>query len=414
MEVTKQSTTIWLIIMLLVLLLPSPVAAQSVLTDPMLKKPAEIPDSRQTTTPAPRLRYEALAIHPYISLKETYNDNIFAVSQDTKGDWITTIKPGIKLVLPFRRHQFLAEYNAVIEAYSKYGSEDTTGHNARVLADLKLGSLFGLTLGDTFTRGHEPRVSTTSGRIEQFDRNVAVASASYQLADRSKVQLDYTRTRWDFMASKYRSRDEDMIAAFFFYRFLPRTSVFVEYDWRNFGYDQKNNNLDSQAHSGFVGLTWEAGVGTRSTLKAGYLNKQYKTGLRNSFDTWGVSADINHAFSDTSAIKLVAMRDVNESSALGARYFVTTGALAEYTHRFTYRISAFARASYGADEYSDAVGVDTVARNDKTFLGGVGLKYQMRDWLEFVLEYAHRDRDSNIPAYKLKQNTYSFTVNFAL
>jgi hypothetical protein len=108
------------------------------------------------------------------------------------------------------------------------------------------------------------------------------------------------------------------------------------------------------------------------------------------------------------------MRDINESSALGTRYYVTTGAYAEYTHKFIYNLSGVARASYGVDDYSDAIAPDTVARNDKTFLGGVGLRYQMRDWLEFALDYNYRDRSSNLPVNDLKQNTYSVTVNFAL
>ena len=73
-----------------------------------------------------------------------------------------------------------------------------------------------------------------------------------------------------------------------------------------------------------------------------------------------------------------------------------------------------ARTSYGVDDYSDAITPDTDSRYDKTFLGGVGLRYRMRDWLEFVLEYNYRRRDSNIPVNDLSQNTYSLIINFAL
>jgi hypothetical protein len=38
----------------------------------------------------------------------------------------------------------------------------------------------------------------------------------------------------------------------------------------------------------------------------------------------------------------------------------------------------------------------------------------MRDWLEFVLEYHYRNRNSNLPVNDLTQNTYSLTLNFAL
>ena len=363
---------------------------------------------------AGNLHFEALEIHPFVSVKETYDDNIFAVAKDTTRDWVNTITPGIKLVLPVRRHLFTAEYNAVINSYSSYSSENTTDHNAKVLADFKLGSLFGLTFSDTYTKGHEPRVSSTSGQIEKFEKNAASVTATYQLADRSKIQMDYTRTSWNFMLSEYRSRQEDLVSAYFYYRFMPKTSAFVEYDWKNIVYDEKVSGLDSRVHSGFLGLTWDMSASTRGTLKGGYLQKKFDAANKEEYGTWGASADISHAFSDDASLKIIAMRDVNESSAVGTRYFVTTGAFAEYTHKLTYKISAVARVSYGVDDYSDAIAPDTVARSDKTFLGGAGLKYQMRDWLEFALDYNYRDRSSNLPVNDLKQNTYSLTVNFAL
>jgi hypothetical protein len=363
---------------------------------------------------AGNLHYGALEIHPFISLKETYNDNIFAVADNTTSDWVATITPGIKLALPVRRHLFTAEYNAVINSYSRYSSENTTGHNAKVLADFKLGSLFGLTLSDTYVKGSEPRVSSTSGQIEKFERNAPSVTATYQLADRSKIQLDYTRTTWNFMLSEYRNRNEDLASVYFYYRFMPKTSAFVEYDWKNVSYEQKVNGLDSQVNSGFLGLTWEMSASTRGTVKGGYMRKKFDAAGKEDVATWGASADISHAFSEDSVLKIIAMRELNESSALGTRYFVTTGAFAEYTHKLTYKISAVARASYGVDDYSNAIAPDTVARSDKTFFGGAGLKYQMRDWVEFALDYNYRSRSSNLPVNDLKQNTYSLTINFAL
>jgi len=367
-----------------------------------------------TAFSAGNLHIGALEIHPFVSVKETYNDNVFAVANNTTGDWVNTITPGIRLALPYRRHLFTAEYNAVINTYSKYGSEDTTDHNAKVLADFKIGSLFGVTFSDTYAKGHEPRDSSTSGQIEKFEKNAPSVTATYQLADRSKIQMDYTRTSWNFMLSEYRSRDEDLVSTYFYYRFMPKTSAFVEYDWKNVAYDEKVNGLDSRVHSGFLGLTWEMSASTRGTVKGGYMQKKFDAANKEDYGTWGASADISHAFSDYASLKVIAMREVNESSALGTRYFVTTGAYAEYTHKLTYKISAVARASYGVDDYSDAIAPDTVARSDKTLLGGVGLKYQMRDWLEFVLDYNYRDRNSNIPVNDLSQNAYSLTINFAL
>lgn len=363
---------------------------------------------------AGNLHYGSLEVHPYILLKETYNDNIFATPSDTEDDWITTITPGIKLVLPFRMHQFDLEYNAVINRYLDFTSENTTGHNASGKADLKIGSLFGLKLSDTFSRGHEPRDSSQTGFIEKYDTNAASASATYQLADRSKVQFDYTRTTWNFDRSEFRSRDEDLAAVYLFYRFLPKTSAFVEYNFKKIDYDDRASNLNSETNSVFLGLTWDITANTKGIVKGGYNRKDFDTRGVSGITTWGTSIDIDHAFSDYTSMKVVGQRMINEAGVLGASYFVTTGAFAEVTHKFTYKISGVARASYGADDFSNAIPPDTRKREDKTMLVGAGMKYQFKDWLEFTLDYNYRDRNSNIDFYDVTENTYTVGVNFAL
>jgi len=318
------------------------------------------------------------------------------------------------VALPYRQHLFTAEYNAVINAYSKYGSEDTTDQNAKVLGDFKFGSQFGLTLSDTYNKGHEPRYQSVTGVIEKYERNAATASGTYKLADRYMIEVDYTRTKWNFVTSEFRSRNEDLIATYFYYRFMPKTSAFVEYDLTKYSYDLKTNGLDSSVNSGFVGLRWEMSASTLGTVKAGWLKKRFEDPNKQDFQTWGASADLKWAITDSSFLNILAKRDVNESAALGAPYVITTGAYVDYTHKLTYKIAAVGRVSYGVDEYPNPIGTDTVSRTDKTFLGGAGLKYTMRDWLEFLLDYNYRNRDSNISTWNMKQNTYSLTANFAL
>jgi len=355
-----------------------------------------------------------LEIHPYTILQETYDDNIFAVDTDTKYDWITKITPGIKLLLPTGMHQFALEYNAVIKRYADYDSENTTDHNASFNADLKLGSLIGLRLNDTYAHGHEPRASSTSGQIEKYDTNAALVSATYQLADKSKVQLDYTRTTWDFKTGDDRDRKEDLFAIYLYYRFLPRTSAFAEADYIKADYDLETSVLNNTVNSGFLGLKWEVSPYTKGTVKGGYSNKDFDTAGKGSISKVSGSIDIDHEFSEYSSIKVVGKRIISDSPNQAARAYITTGAYVEYKHKFIYNISGVMRGSYGTDDYSDPLPGETLTRSDRTILGGVGLKYQMKDWLEFALDYNYMDRDSNIDTHDFISNTYALTINLAL
>src|ERR1700686_1729737 len=77
---------------------------------------------------AGNLHFGMLKVHPFISVQETYNDNIFAVPNNTTSDWITTITPGIKMELPYGRNLFTADYRAVMDRYASNSSENTTDH----------------------------------------------------------------------------------------------------------------------------------------------------------------------------------------------------------------------------------------------------------------------------------------------
>lgn len=366
---------------------------------------------------AGNLRYGTLEIHPYVFLKETYNDNIYATPADTQSDWITTITPGIKLFLPVRMHQFTVEYNAVINRYKDFTSENTTDHKVSAAADLKIGSFFGLKLSDTYVKGHEARDFSRIGIIEKYETNAASLSGSYQLAGRSKVQLDYTRTTWKFETDVFRSRDEDLIAAYLFYRFLPKTSAFVEYDFKKIGYNEQANgldNLDSKVNSVFLGLAWDIAANTKGTVKGGYHRKEFAAPGVSGVSTWGTSIDVHHAFSDYTFIKVIGQRAINEAELFGTSHYVTTGASAEFTHKFTYKISGVVGASYSVDDFSNAIPPDTTVRSDRTMLLGVGLRYQFKEWLGFALNYNYRERNSNIDFYDAAENTYSFAINFAL
>lgn len=368
---------------------------------------------------AGNIRVGPVEVHPFISVMETYDDNVFATANDTKSDWITTTTPGIQLLMPFRTHKFSAEYRAVINNYIDYTSEDTVDHHAAAAAEFSFASRYGLKLRNVYTKGHVSRNSSAIGEVEKFDRNDATGAVSYKFADRVEGQVEYTRTylHYDKDYDSFRNRNEDLIATSLFYRFLPKTSVFAEFDFHNFDYtDQINgNNLNNKVYSPLIGLRWDMTERTTGTVKGGYLQKEFADPSKKDISTWSAFADLTHAFSERASIKIFALRDVNESNLQGTNYYVTTEGYAAFTYKLLYNVSAIARASYGEDDYTNTAALQNrVERYDKRALGGVGLRYQMRSWLEFALDYNHLNRDSNIDANDMTENTASLSVNLAL
>jgi len=358
-----------------------------------------------------------IEIHPYVSVRETWSDNIYSNATLEKSDHYTTTTPGLRLFLPFRMHEAGAEYNATVNQYNTYNKENTTDNNTSGYLNFKFGSLIGLKVQDVYAKGHEPRGFSSTGFIEKFITNNAFASVTYGLADLSKIQIDHTKTTWEFQDSIFRDRTEDSSSVYVFYRFLPKTSVFLEYDRKNVNFDQTDvlHNLDdSTVTSTFVGLTWEMTSQSKGTVKAGRLAKDFSDAGVKDFSGSAYSIDVQHQFSEYTSLQLVGQRAVNETNLLGSRYVISSELFGEYRHRLTHKVGGLVRGSYGKALYSDAITPATIARMDRVALKGAGLKYFMREWLEFSLDYNVKSRVSNFSVNDFDEKTYMVSVSMSL
>ncbi len=352
-------------------------------------------------------------IHPFLSLKEIFSDNIYSTSTDEKSDSILETSPGVKMQMPIGIHRFEAEYWVIDRRYSTYKGEDTTDQHAKGLLDLKFGSRLSLTASGAYDKGHEPRSSSASGFIEVFRTNTGYGSATYQLTGRSKVQVEYTQTAWNYSTSSFRDRDEGLTSGYFYYRFLPKTSVFVQYDHKAVDYTDPTSGLNSTEDSALVGIQWEITEKSRGTIKAGRTSKDYTDPAMKDFSGSRWYLNIDHKFSEDSSVVLTGQRQVNEANAVGVAYYTTTGLSGEFAFRFLSKTAFLLRGSYSKDVYSNAVPPETVAREDTYSQTGVGLKYFMKDWIDLGADYNKRNRSSNIDVNDYKENQYVLYVNMS-
>ncbi len=355
-----------------------------------------------------------LRIHPFLQVSESFSDNIFSAPSGTIRDSIMTYTPGLKLHYEFGRHQADAEYSSVVSRYRTYKFENTTDHNANGSVDLKLGSFIGLKFSDAFTKGHEGRGYSSTGFIEKFKNNNALVSATYQLADRSKVQFDFGKSVWDFVTSTFRDRDETLLSGYLYYRFLPKTSAFIEVDHNAVVFADPRLDLNNTTISTYTGLRWDITEKSKGSIKAGVAKKDFKSPFEKDYDSWTGAIDLHHAFSDYTNLTLLGQRAAYETTIQGASYVVVTGAYGELSHRFLRKLEATVRTSYATNDFSNPVPPDMIIRTDRTGLNSGGIKYLMRDWLAFGVDYTSRVRHSNIPAANYREHVTMISAIVAL
>jgi hypothetical protein len=356
---------------------------------------------------APIIQAGPVEIHPFLSLLETFSDNIYLHPTDRKHDFITTIAPGVQFRMPIRRHALFLTGNATFNQYSKYSSENNIDWNVSGAGDFNFGSRINLKLSDRYLDAHEPRSQSSLSIMEKYSNNSAEASLSYILADISKLQLDYTSDLWKYTASDFRSRVENAVSAYVYYRIMPKTSIFAEYDFKNVYFSTKTiatGDLDNNVHSGLLGVNWALSERSKGTVKGGYLYKIFDDRVQKNFGTFAASIDVSHNFSDYNAVKLIGARTVNESSLAGSSYSVSTGVTGEFTHSFNDRIASTLKASFSNESFANS------PRRDQVTLCGVKAVYAFRRWLESSLEYYWRQKNSNDNIYDSAENNIAVAV----
>jgi len=357
----------------------------------------------------PPLQVGPVLVHPSLAIKETYNDNVYYTAENTKSDFITSVFPDVTLKLPFRMHELTFGAGAEMRRYAKYTELDATPYQIFGLGDFSIGDRVKLKVGDTYVRGEETPLESPSGTSDMYTDNQLALSVKYAFVDVAQAQLDYTRTTLNYLDSTYRSRAEDLVSVFLYYRALPNTSAFLEYDFKNVGYDESGAK-DNVVHTGFVGATWEITEYSKGTAKAGFLSKNFSDASLDDYSTWTASIDLQHHFSDAASMRLLGKRDVNEGKYDDTYYYTTTGVFADFTYLFLERLSGVIEGSYSADEYSNARNAEGVVREDKTAHVGIGAKYSFNSWLDFVLGFGLSNRNSNIANFDAAYNTVSLKV----
>jgi len=357
--------------------------------------------------------FGSVAVHPYITVTERYSDNIYLATKNKQHDSITTIVPAIQLVLPIRRHTLTLTGTVTINKYADKVTEDTTNWVVNGAGDFNFGSRVNLKISDSYQDNHEPRSQSATSAMERFKNNKASASLSSVLGDDSKFQLDYSNDNSKFKNSGFRNRDTNTAAAYAYYRIMPKTAVFAEYELTNVYYPDKSNgmNLDNQSHSVLLGVYWTLSAKSKGTVKSGYQYKKYDDSSQASSKGNVTSVDITHNFSGYNSVTLVGSRSINETSLLGTRYSVTTSVNSGFTHKFNDRLSSGLTVSLSNEEFSDVAPGDTVKRNDKVLQIGSNVRYSFRRWLDSSLTYSWREKDSNNDLYDSIENNVSATLN---
>ncbi len=364
------------------------------------------------------LRLDRLKIAPELSVTETYRSNIYQTQSDTKADFITTIRPGIRLDYQFGpKHNLTLGYNAGWLNYARYSTNNYWDQKANGLLNLNFAGGIEIVLGDQFTKSVMEQTATV-GYQRAYQQNVTDASVAYRFADRWKAQVKYNRDSMAFDHVRDRPFDylQDLYGAVMYYRFTGRTSALLEYDHivKTFDQDDVSNSTSENV---YLGVAFDPMGKLQGEFKAGYGWKKFLHDLaarNNNPSTWIVSGSVTQNFSPHTKLTFTAQRlFVDDTASANASYESTLAGLT-FQHFFTDKVGATATAQYWLSDYLDdstepVTGISR-KRTDKRWDVGAGVIYKIQKWLETRLEYQYINRNSNFETWSFDENRFMFKI----
>jgi len=395
--------------------------------------------------------------HPYISLKEEYNDNLNLTSINKVDDYITTVQPGIKFSNMDKQAGVDLDYALGAVFYGKNSNLNYISHNASLDAKYLTSAHINFYLKESFVRSDNPQereyFTTTeenkymlATRTERavYWRNVIAPTIEYQFGPENRLGVNYRNNMYRPESASDQDSREDFINPFFsywfdrrngitlqygltygdfeknpdltghmanaryIYRFSAKTSAFMEYTYLKRTFDsskpsESQFSTDYDIHEPSVGVTFAIGPTLNASAQVGYFWTEPKTG--SGTDGLSYKAELTNRDPRTTYILSLQggyMEDFFTSENLGfIRYHRLTGSL---KHMLDRRLSIGCLGSVERAEY------DTDDRTDTIWGIGGTASYTPLKWLTFALEVTHKEGQSNIDLNDYTENRAMFTI----
>ena len=180
--------------------------------------------------------------HPYISLKEEYNDNLFLTPTDKIGDYITTVQPGIKFSNMDKQAGVDLDYSLGAVFYGDNSDLNYISHNASLNAKYLTSSHINFYLKESFIRSDNPYereyfttteenkyILATDRQRTIYWRNVVEPTIEYQFGPENRLGVNYRNNMYRTESISRADSREDFINPYFSYWFDRRNGIFLQY-----------------------------------------------------------------------------------------------------------------------------------------------------------------------------------------
>jgi hypothetical protein len=361
----------------------------------------------------PRPEYSALGLRrssvfafPKVTTSLTYDDNIYALTENGQEDLIASVSPRVDVETRWTRHQLRGSAQVARNQFLDNSEESHTVGS--ILGEGRLDILRTASVGASAGYEHlvEPRTAFDSARSVdepiRFDRATLAANGQREFnrlrlgARLGFTDYDYENGR-DFLGAvvpqDYRDRLETRAEATADYAVSPDTSVFVSAAVDNRSYDQTGTlggvvDRDSSGYELGVGADFDLSNLARGRVQVGYLTQDFDDPAAGEIQGFGIRGRVEWFPTQLTTVAFTASRRVEDSGLIRAAGYLSTSVGVQVDHELLRNVILTGRADY---EMAEHQGID---RDDDRFSASFGVNYLLNRRVGVSLLYTRYDQSS--------------------
>lgn len=361
-----------------------------------------------------RIKTGPINLHPVLRSSAEYDSNILSEKDDPHDGVVFNIKPGMIVEVPIQRHQIALGYESEFEVFTKRKQANQNDQNQLqfALADFNFPSWY-VNVLQHFSETSSRSGTTFTDRIPRFDNSVnpkvgfrwkrAIFESGFLYHSRNFRRtvdnpLDFHFTQWSEV---------------FYYDLFARLKALLEYSYSKIDYEHNPGRTGHfhQVRTGFVG---EVLPNLTVKLRVGAQFRNYEE-PKPDFYSWVGDLTADYQIRQNLKLSLNIDREPVEATFGDVNFYKEHGFRGRLEYEILPRWIPYAGFKYIRHKYAERATLSnqTMFRKDHHYIAEAGLRYLMREWLEFQLGYEFARRDSNFSGLNYTDNRVIFSSNLS-
>ena len=346
-----------------------------------------------------------------VTASERFDDNIFLTPDSKRSDYIAELNPQIFMDLPFgidERHNFQVLYDAKLGAYSDHSDQNYQDQAATGLLNFKLP--FGYFAVKDFFNKTSDRAGTEFTTLIRRTDNQADAFFGVEF-NKLANEFNYTHFTRHFNALDFEAFNysEDVGTSTTYYQLFPKTKALFEYNYGVINYTS-DNTRDGNFNQYRVGLKGDLTGKTIGVIKVGYQDRTYKSDTREGFEHFVAELGLISQISDRTKVTVTFLDTAIESIYDNNNYYNNNSLRVELEQGLINHLTLNVLMGVDRNLYPEIGTTVPKKRKDTIWTGGVGLEYQVKDWVKTGIKYQYLEDISNIGPQNYKDNQVMVSI----